>query len=66
MIRELKPCPFCGFNLQDYQHCVSFGTRVMGYIACPNCGTISGFGRTYDESVEAWNRRFTDGESKNS
>ena len=54
---ELKPCPFCGANLKGSRHAFAFGTQAMGYIVCPNCGTISGFGRTYDESVDAWNSR---------
>ena len=54
---ELKPCPFCGANLEGSRHAFAFGTQAMGYIVCPNCGTISGFGRTYDESVDAWNSR---------
>ena len=39
---------------------VSLGSYAMGYVICPHCGTISGFGRTIEETIAAWNRRAND------
>ncbi len=56
---ELKPCPFCGgtkFNIVNV-----YGEDF--YVACHTCTTCGPSGETYEEAIEAWNRRVEDGKA---
>ena len=54
---ELKPCPFCGGKELSV-------ISVLGedyYVECSSCTTCGPSGETYEEAIEAWNRRAEDG-----
>ena len=50
---ELKPCPFCGGHCEVVE---ALQTERF-FIACTTCDTDSGFYKTIEEAVEAWNHR---------
>ena len=53
---ELKACPFCGGSARDIN-------QVIGHIIlCRFCDARTGFYRTEEEAIEAWNRRVSDDE----
>ena len=61
MSEELKPCPFCGgeaytegdkSKLQD-----GFG---FWYVSCKNNCGVSGYFRTKEDAIKAWNRRYNE------
>lgn len=54
MMRELKPCPFCGGEAHIHRH-ERFG------VECDECGMGLGcIKNTEKEAIEAWNRRVGD------
>lgn len=60
--RKLLPCPFCGGQDIEIQHChapsVDPAKRVPYFpIGCPECGAWIGSERTEREAIGAWNRR---------
>ena len=63
MIVELKPCPFCGGEVEETGGSCNYKKHVMTlFVACRKCGTKyqfeAGFKENpYGEAVEAWNRR---------
>ena len=57
MMAELKPCPFCGGK--DFEVVSVYGGEY--YVDCLNCTTCGPSGETYEEAIEAWNRRCEDG-----
>ena len=57
MDKQLKPCPFCGFNALVEEH--KFVSLPSSYgVACQNCSAQSyQFYNSEEEAIEAWNRR---------
>lgn len=62
---KLKPCPFCGGEkvvvLEEGGNSEIF-ENIRNYIICCDfnnggCGATSGFRRTEEEAIEAWNKR---------
>lgn len=56
---KLKPCPFCGstsVDVKDDYHPVPNYYAVCDYNK-GGCGASSGYCRTEEEAIEAWNRR---------
>ena len=51
---ELKPCPFCGSEIIEYD-----GTYVFGawYVRCCRCGVNLPPFHTKEEAIKAWNTR---------
>lgn len=60
MTSELKPCPFCGGEVQK-----KIGIMGLNFFNCRGCGAVVSFNDSYcnvfkAESVNAWNRRAGD------
>ena len=60
MTEELKPCPFCGCNLNDKSNVFKTVEYIHGsgqYIQCPWCGIRTR--AVYDEYelIHIWNER---------
>lgn len=70
-MKELTPCPFCGneklvildegCNFEIYENSEIF-ENIPNYAVCCDfyrggCGATSGYRRTEEEAIEAWNRR---------
>ena len=65
---ELKPCPFCGSTdilMRDVNGLFgkSAYTRTYHYMLCNNCKSQTGYHGTKPKTIEAWNRRASDGKS---
>ena len=64
---ELKPCPFCGGEVEETGGSCNFGKKIMTLnVKCRKCGTSVALKtawntNAYSEAVEAWNRRVNDG-----
>ena len=61
---ELKPCPFCGANVNDEDEPIvlAYQYTIDAYcISCDRCGASSGSHDGRVEAIEAWNRRAEDG-----
>ena len=65
---ELKPCPFCGRKPSKVHEHYIVGTAKIYYsVSCKapmsKCGIkpSTGFYKTQEEAIEAWNRRAGDG-----
>ena len=60
---ELKPCPFCGGEIEETGGSCNFGRKIMTLnVKCRKFGTSVALKtawntNAYLESVEAWNRR---------
>lgn len=60
---ELKPCPFCGGDVEETGGSCNFGKKIMTLnVKCRKCGTSVALKtawntNAYIEAVEAWNRR---------
>ena len=60
---ELKPCPFCGGDVEESGGTCNYGKHTMILrLKCKKCGTGYSFkskwvSNPYFETVEAWNRR---------
>ena len=60
---ELKPCPFCGGEVEETGGSCNFGKKIMTLnVKCRKCGTSVALKtawntNAYLEAVEAWNRR---------
>lgn len=52
----IKPCPFCGGSAK-VGHEKYYQPRVSRRIICTVCFSSSGWYRTEEEAIEAWNRR---------
>ena len=63
---ELRPCPFCGSEVEETGGSCNYKKYVMTLsVVCCGCGTKyqfkAGFKENpYGEVVEAWNRRVND------
>ena len=64
-MKELTPCPFCGneklFILDEGYNSGAY-ENIPNYAVCCDfyrggCGATSGYRRTEEEAIEAWNRR---------
>ena len=59
---ELKPCPFCGGDVEETGGSCNFGKKTMTLnVKCRKCGTSVALKtawntNAYIEAVEAWNR----------
>lgn len=59
---ELKPCPFCGGEVEETGGSCNFGKKIMTLnVKCRKCGTSVALKtawntNAYIEAVEAWNR----------
>lgn len=64
---ELKPCPFCGGEIEERGGSCNYGKHIMTLdLKCKGCGTIFKFKSKwvtapYNETIEAWNRRTDNG-----
>lgn len=60
---ELKPCPFCGGEIEERGGTINFVERNITLdLKCKNCGTIFKFkskfeNNPHEEVAEKWNRR---------
>ena len=63
---RLKPCPFCGGEVEETGGSCNFGKKIMTLnVKCRKCGTSVALKtawntNAYLEAVEAWNRRTDD------
>ncbi len=63
MERKLKPCPFCGGEIDERGGQCNYGKKIMTLdLKCKQCETLfklkSKFQvNPYSESVDTWNRR---------
>ena len=58
---ELKPCPFCGRDLNEFPLFMIVQKRRINpndfKITCIQCGAVSGAGWSEKEAIEKWNTR---------
>lgn len=60
---ELLPCPFCGYELPNYEGLIMAERDENDVIqhptgvSCSNCGCYQVGGETIDEAIKAWNTR---------
>ena len=60
---DLKPCPFCGGEIEERGGSCNYGKKIMTMdLKCKECGTIFKFKskwtiNPYQEAIEAWNCR---------
>ena len=60
---ELKPCPFCGGEVEEHGGLCNYGKHIMTLdLKFKGCGTTFKFkakwsSDSYNETYEAWNRR---------
>ena len=60
---ELKPCPFCGGEIDECGGQCNYAKETMTLnLKCKGCGTAFKFKskwtvNPYKEAIEAWNRR---------
>lgn len=54
MSEKLKPCPFCGGEVEFY-----IGVYDICTVTCKNCGAMTSFTNslTKDKTIDTWNRR---------
>ena len=59
MIEYVKPCPFCGSNVDiSLQENRIFNTVSYGVVCfCCGIGTRPNFYKTATDAIKAWNRR---------
>lgn len=66
-MNELKPCPFCGGEIDERGAQCNYGKKIFTLdLMCKNCGTIFKFKSNWEinpylEAIEAWNRRTDNG-----
>ncbi|MBQ6969820.1 MAG: Lar family restriction alleviation protein [Synergistaceae bacterium] len=54
---QLKPCPFCGRNVELISSHEGLGVRDI-YVRCASCGEQRRLlYKTHEEAIDAWNRR---------
>ena len=60
---ELKPCPFCGGNIDERGAECNYGKKIITLnLKCDKCETIFKFKSKWEtnpiqEAIETWNRR---------
>ena len=57
MMKQLKPCPFCGSKNVYMAH---IGGRTVGIVCCPDCNldcTITRRNASAEKITDKWNRR---------
>lgn len=72
-MNELKPCPFCGGEVELYEYesdQTIYDSDTLGYVdteyrivygvGCPECGCIIADKTSIQKAREAWNRRTND------
>lgn len=52
----LKPCPFCGFDKNEWKFHTANGNPVFN-VECRKCGAKTAKKMSSAEAVAAWNRR---------
>lgn len=64
---ELKPCPFCGGEIDERGGQCNYGKKIITLdFKCKKCGALFKFKSKWEidpylEAVEAWNRRDENG-----
>ncbi|MBR5202685.1 MAG: hypothetical protein IKW45_05420 [Clostridia bacterium] len=60
---ELKPCPKCGKSpcVDRQWHRNEFLLEIEWRYRCYCCDYCTPWQNTYEESIEEWNRRFSNG-----
>lgn len=62
-MNDLKPCPFCGGEIEERGGQCNYGKKIMTLdLMCRKCGTLFKFKskwieNPYREAVESWNLR---------
>jgi len=62
-VSELKPCPFCGYELPDYEGLIKAVNDEDGIlqhptgVCCSNCGCYQVGGETIEDAIKTWNTR---------
>ena len=58
-MEKLKPCPFCGMEIERFSYRLMHGATIELQATCDTCGT------SFDlTNIEWWNRRADDGLSR--
>ena len=58
MDEKLKPCPFCGADVESGVHIETiWDDKEKFRIMCENCGVSTWDFKSIEQAVEAWNRR---------
>ena len=57
---ELKPCPFCGYDL-DTKSLWHSADGKFWQVQCPACGVMTDWEYGMDKAINAWNRRVSNG-----
>lgn len=60
MDKELKPCPFCGWNASYSYTLPLFNEDLRYQVICIGCNASTSQKLTMDDAIEAWNRRVND------
>ena len=53
---ELKPCPYCGKDMQDFV-CYVVDDHCEHVVACKNCGAEGPNAMTREDAADMWNLR---------
>lgn len=54
-MEELKPCPFCGTEVEISEGMYGFHTHFQP--RCTKCGCSLDIYSTFEEAIESWNKR---------
>ena len=60
MGKELKPCPFCGGQAIRLLDVDDYTSEEYDAIHCVKCKAKTKYYGSWQEAIEAWNRRVTD------
>lgn len=64
MINELKPCPFCGGYAHVDKAYSYYRDTVIYCEGCDSIFSLDDLGKGEKDLIEAWNRRFVNGENQ--
>lgn len=56
MSKELKPCPFCGWET-PFLSISLYGTERHYHVECGRCTSMGGHDISKDVAIEIWNNR---------